>query len=509
MKRILALVIAVLMAVAVCPVAFASPTPAGTITVLNAVAGKEYNAYKIFDLEMDDPSAPTSFIYRISSDSVWYTTVSNYAATTANGLTLTSEGGTPETFLVTIGASFSAAAFAAELKRALENDFPDPATAPSPDGTDTPTGTTASIPVPSFGYYFVTSSLGATCALDSVSTSVTIYEKNGQPPFDKTATTPNAPSVEVGQTVTFTITGEVPSTVGYTDHYIWRVIDTMSNGLTMNRDVTVTVGTSFTYTSDQLVASSELIYNPAGIDNKFMLQFDIVGNHSDWAVGDPIVITYTAVVNENAITNWNSLKNEATLQYSNDPTDGNQTTSGSPDVVELHTTNLKIHKENNSGTVLAGATFKLYKLDGATKYYYRYVTSPSADVDWTDDPALADEFITNSSGEVPIIGLGAGTYYLEETVAPQGYNLLTTPVTIEIVVNTSGSTPVIQVSYNGGTPVDVTSVDGIPVTVVNNAGSELPATGGIGTRIFYIVGGILMATAVVVFVTRKRMQNKD
>lgn len=100
---------------------------------------------------------------------------------------------------------------------------------------------------------------------------------------------------------------------------------------------------------------------------------------------------------------------------------------------------------------------------------------------------------TDATGKFTIEGLGAGTYYLTETTSPAGYNQLSKPITIVI-------------AENGQITVDRIAVaEGEPVKVLNQTGNELPSTGGMGTTIFYVVGGVLVVGAGVLLVTRKRM----
>ena len=112
-------------------------------------------------------------------------------------------------------------------------------------------------------------------------------------------------------------------------------------------------------------------------------------------------------------------------------------------------------------------------------------------------------FVSADDGTIEIVGLDEGTYYLEETEAPAGYNKLAAPVKVvitkEINNETNVGTATITNSYNGGAASTGT------VKVLNNMGQELPSTGGIGTTIFYIVGAVLVAAAGILLITKKRM----
>ena len=110
-------------------------------------------------------------------------------------------------------------------------------------------------------------------------------------------------------------------------------------------------------------------------------------------------------------------------------------------------------------------------------------------------------FETPNNGRFSIIGLDAGTYYLKEIEAPAGYNMLKDPIEVVITATVDGAT-------NTGTATVTPAVDGT-VKVENKTGAELPSTGGIGTTIFYVVGGLLVVAAGVLLVTRKRMSKSE
>ena len=119
-------------------------------------------------------------------------------------------------------------------------------------------------------------------------------------------------------------------------------------------------------------------------------------------------------------------------------------------------------------------------------------------VEMTGDkvPTEAATFVTPENGKLDIDGLDLGTYYLRETKAPDGYNLLADPIEITIVDNAGGSALAPKVE--------------IPVEYVeNSSGVELPSTGGMGTTIFYTLGGLLAVGAVVLLVTKKRVRDME
>ena len=209
-------------------------TPTGSITVDNPVADKTYTAYKIFDVVYDNAGHYSYTIEGGDNGSPWYNTVHDYAID-ANGLKLTQVGDT-NTYVVTFGkVIFSAPKFADALKKALDNG-----SVTDTGSTLTTDGTSVSVTGLTLGYYFVTSTNGTLCNLTTTDPEVTIHDKNDMH-FEKTAP---ENSVEVGQTVHYTITGKVPDYTGF-DTYTYEITDKMSDGLTFNENsLRVKVGNS-------------------------------------------------------------------------------------------------------------------------------------------------------------------------------------------------------------------------------------------------------------------------
>ena len=217
-------------------------------------------------------------------------------------------------------------------------------------------------------------------------------------------------------------------------------------------------------------------------------------------VGQTITITYTATVNADAIPEGAAisvLSNEAKLVYSadpNDPTeDGEQETEAD---VDVYISNIVIDKyaikanADDKSEKLEGAQFKLYKLDETgAKVYYKW----DSKVTWVAADA-ADVVTTKENGAAQFDGIEAGTYYLEEIKAPDGYNRLITPVEFAVEINVDEA--------------GLASVEGNVVSIGNQAGFLLPSTGGIGTTIFYILGTVLIAGAFILIVTKKRMSTE-
>jgi len=470
---LLALVLVFTMAATAFAADGSSTGQTGTITVENPIGGQNYTAYKIFDVTYNGDA----YAYTLPLDSQWYTAVSQFAATENSGLILTkaTDESRGTVYVITIDSTkFRAANFAAALKAAMEGKTGIPLSGEKPTATDL-----------DLGYYFVSSTSGTLCNLTTTDPTANIYDKNDVP-FEKTD---DAADVEVGQTVNYTITGKVPDTTGFTT-YTYRISDTMSDGLTFNNDVTVSI--------DGTVLTDHLTLTPT--NNGFTLDIDVMELQA--LVTKPITVTYSALVNENAIAQVET--NRAILTYSNDPTNDESTSVTPPEEETVYSAEILIDKVNEQDKKLSNAKFVLYKEapknDTTEKHYYFY-NAETDTVTWIPlsdselrnalENGMITQVVTDSNGSASFGGLANGTYYLLETEAPDGYNLLTDPVSVSI------------------SNTDQTQTLSITAEVENKTGSVLPETGGIGTSLFYGCGILLVFLSAVLLITRRRMNDYE
>lgn len=321
-----------------------------------------------------------------------------------------------------------------------------------------------------------------------------------------------ATDVAVGDTLRFRLTSTVPDMTGY-ESYTFNFHDTLSVGLTYKKIVSVKVGnTTLTLDNSETPAKNTYKFTPNGQNLTIELnQFIDYKNQ----VGATVEVLYDATLNENAVVGMNPNTNSATVEYSNDPTNGGTGTS-EPSIVNVHTFDFTIFKfHGEPKEALAGAEFELYAADGTTKInlidegegVYRQATATEAAVGNFTSAII----VSDADGKVQVKGLDAGTYILKETKAPEGYNKLVGDVTIVITPAYDGTTGLltkVDVSYtyngvtNASTVTDGTNSPEVPVE--NKSGSILPDTGSTGTILFTIFGVLVIAAMVTSSIISKK-----
>lgn len=487
MKKLMTLLAVLTLALAMAVPAFAASIT-GTITIDNAVTGTTYKAYRIFDLESYDTDK-NAYSYKLNSAwsgfPAYSTTIDGNTVSASTFFSVNSAG-----YIEWNGAKKDAGADFAKLAKAfaVEKSI-------ACDKTETATDATVTFTNLTLGYYLVDTSLGSLCSLDTTAPSVTIKEKNSDTTIEKKIVITGDEKVDsnsagIGDTVNFSITITVKD--GDPKNYVLH--DKLS-GLTFDSDsLKVKIGTTTLNPNTDYTLET----NPTDGDS-----FDVNFTDGKLKPNDVVVVTYSATVAANATIAGAGNKNTAKLVYNGKDSTEEETTT--------YVWKLNVHKytldSTNKEVALSGAKFVLYRMDGTDKKYYAKLTGGKID-SWVTNQSDATTLETSGEGDILIEGLNVGTYYLKETEAPAGYNKLTEPIEVEITATTSATSGSETVQYKNSSETSYTPATDATVKVLNSAGTQLPSTGGIGTTLFYVIGGVLMAVAAVLLVTKKRMNNK-
>lgn len=316
----------------------------------------------------------------------------------------------------------------------------------------------------------------------------------------------------IGDTVTYQLTSKVPDMTGYTS-YTFKFTDTLSKGLDLKEVLSVKVGNT-TLTAKKSGANTyALAYDKTNRILTVTLN-DFYNSYKEH-VGETITVVYTATLNKDAVIGMNPNTNKAELEFSNKPgTD--ETGKSEPSIVNAHTFDftifkyyLKDQKNQNDKTALAGAEFELYKantegtaadtnakiniIDENNGVYRQATPEEASAAGFTSAKIVSDE-----DGKVLVKGLKAGTYYLKETKAPDGYNKLLSDIKIEITAKYNDATGELEsysviYTYNGD-PITVTNTEKLTspeVPVENKTGAQLPSTGSKGALMVTLAGIVL------------------
>ena len=491
MKRIIALIMALALVMGLAITASAQTitvTEGGsaTITITNASKGETYSVYKVFGATVTGAEEGGSIAY---TGDVPSELAGCFVKDAAGNISKKADV-TDETIL---GALKTWANSATEVKSAVS------------DGSEMKfTGL-------EYGYYVVLSSQGkegneahgAAITVTSTNPTATIVDKNSTSPANLEKTIDDN-DVNFGDTVTYTVTFKTSNYdgAGTAAKKItqYTIEDTLPEFLT---DVTVT----------SIKVDDTAIETKQFENKKIDIAWVDASGASLYNNGATVTITYTAKITEKAAIAGEGNENQVTLTWTkeNDTNLG----GGNGDFVKKAKTStyaLALKKVNQSGANLAGATFQFPFYVKAVDGAYIYAGTTAGD-------GLTNTITTPASGEIVVKGVASGTYNVTETAAPNGYNKLTGAVAIEVATTNATSTSVTKYLDANGNVVDAQAENGAIVTytnddlaatvqiVVNKTGSALPSTGGIGTTLFYVIGGLLMTGAAVLLITKKRMSN--
>ena len=506
MKKFMALLAALTLALTMAVPAFAETTTPKTYTITINNGTGTYAAYQIFKGDL---------YKKTLSNIEWGDNVTDEGRTKFGDAAAKAKAITTET---------DAKAFAVDVANYLTGTA-GTVTVDDSSGTGEITGLAA-------GYYLIKNTdVGAgevfTDYILQVVENVEVNPKSGKPTLNKQIRHNDngewgvVGDNQIGDTVEFRTITTVPNVSGYTQ-YTYVIHDEMSAGLTSNvrsnEDVTIKVNDATELDKNYYTVTVD----PENA-NKFTVEVDVLNAIKDgkMAKGNELYTYYTGILNKDAMVyDAGKQDNKAYLVYSNNPHDDTTTNSTPVKVVYDWTFKMGVKKvDGTDGTPLTDAKFVLSKNEGLNLGAIDADGQPrntenlislikDSDDSYTVAPAGYDGPVVYvmTAGNITIKGLDDATkYYLYETKAPAGYNRLTNAVRFEITATYKDA----GANYDSVTAtVNNDKQLSVSVDVRNNKGSTLPSTGGIGTTIFYVIGGGLMAVAAVLLVTKKRMNNK-
>ena len=499
MKKIMALMLAAIMMMAMSVTTFAAGTTC-SLTV-NAKGGQDLkgqtiNLYKLFDVTESGEAPNKNYAYTVNTQ---------YKATLASVLKI-AETSKDEEFAASVtqlGSDNSTGVqnFANTFTtKALEGKLA--ATATSNKIAESKTAYTFSNLAAGYYLVYVTGGKEIQSSLVTVdATTNTVNLKTEAPSITKKA---DKETAEIGQVVKYTVTGAIPDTTGYAE-YVYKIYDTLSTGLDFVNDAngtacegnSVKVTVAFTDTTDANTAPTTATLDTKN-NRKMALDLSTWVKENQTNKGKAFTVTYYAKVNKNAeVTN----NNNASLEYGNNPSDITTTT---PSEAKTNTYPLDIKKINKkTKELLADAKFSLYRSETEAKNGKNAIAVTGSNGSYVvdaDSKNTVFESVATEAGNgynLHLNGLAAGEYWLVETQAPEGFNKLTDPIKVTITKN--GDT-------NWTVKKNDTAEDDKIIDVENSTGSLLPSTGGRGAIAFAVIAALLVFGVAVSFIRDKRKE---
>lgn len=482
MKKVISLILAVMLIATMSITVFADEPQKGSITINGVGASTTYEIYKLLDLESYDADAKA---YSYKANAAW----AGFLATDAAKVYLATDADGYVTWnTATADDEDTVAAFAKLALAYAKANGIDPVKSSENDGEFVITGTTGKFEDLELGYYLVDSTMGALCGLTTTNPDASINAKNGIPTVDKqvledsTSQWGASNTADIGQTVEFRVTINVHAGA---ENYILH--DVMSAGITYGSITKIEHIIPGKETHVMTPDKYEVKTGNAVVTDGCTFEIHFSKEICDkLETNDKIVVTYSAMLNRNAVINGAGNDNSAWLSFGEGGV-------SNEDTVTTYTYGIDIVKTDSSNKLIDGAQFKIYDAEnGGNEVIVVYENG--AYYRAADETTGVDIVVAN--GQVRVVGFDNGTYYIEETVAPDGYNKLTSR---QKFIISDGN---LDAVFNGG----IFST-GSGVHVINKTGNILPETGGMGTTLFVTFGAIVVLFTGVILVTKKRMAN--
>lgn len=503
MKKVMALLLSLVMVLAMSVVAFATEegsTTSGTYTITAPATSHQYEIYQIFTGDLHEGTL-SNLKWGKNGKETEGTAVAADVVTALTGVT---------------GKSFNEILAVVEPYANLNS---------TPIATVTNGATYEAVA----GYYLIKDKDNSVTGTDSytlyivkVVGNVTIDPKSDVPSFEKKIKDTNdtegtttgwqdSADYDIGDDVPFKLEGTVAANYAQYKQYYFAFHDNEEEGLSFNKDsVRVYVDNT------EITEGYTVVDNPADGCTFEVVFNDLMAAAEEYnftvSGGSKIRVEYTSKLNEKAKIGKEGNVNSASLEFSNNP---NQEQGGTPDTgntpwdnVIVFTYKVVVNKIDSSKKPLAGAAFELSK---KVNDEYTRVALVNATQNTEGKYILSNETVTKFEWK----GLDDGDYMLTEVITPAGYNTI---APIKFTVNAdhtitwegeNRNTILTSLTGNAATgDITFTANDDkteLATNVVNNKGSELPSTGGMGTTIFYVVGSILVLGAAILLITKKRM----